>query len=241
MENEWNEEVIGHPVSSKFHEEIQFLYKEIINRSIIIKLMENNSITLWSKNALINVDDYAAIIAFQTLFPNLYDANMQSEVVEITTTNPPKPSDYAFQLAAYFKAYHSVKYGHIFRRLLDRTYLGNLIRTREQYNIWQSISIQQQKQPQQGKQYMYNGSPTLSQNPSFSEYQLQQKDRNWENLYLQDPSSGYTQAEHDEYIKKTNNASDNGTMKKLEKPHVVLEEVERTIPRGQGVTWNHIH
>jgi hypothetical protein len=210
--NKWNNEIESHPISPKFHENVEYMWQELINRPTVIKLMNTSS-------SLINQDDYAAIIAFQCLFPHLYDQNTNPNVVQIVPSNPPKPSDYAFQIAAYYKAYHSTTHGHIFERLLDPRYCHNVMRSNSNYLNWEHNSTITQQQTEQHTRQLQQVAqqrtqhsartavkPLVVEQSQATLYKLKPADHNWANFYVQDPvkatAAGYTRNKYDAYLRK---------------------------------------
>ena len=251
--NKWNNEIESHPISPKFHANVEYMWQELINRPTVIKLMNTSS-------SLINQDDYAAIIAFQNLFPHLYDQNTNPNVVQIVPSNPPKPSDYAFQIAAYYKAYHSTTHGHIFERLLDPRYCHNVMRSNSNYLNWEHNSTITQQQTEQHTRQLQQAAqqrtqhsartavkPLVVEQSQATLYKLKPADHNWANFYVQDPvkatAAGYTRNKYDAYLRKKSateqaaaNAADNAvandpvslsSMNSLQQLRTMQADVER--------------
>ena len=140
---QYRNENTGQPVSAAFQNNIQLMYKQLAEKtSTVIKLMFTDPTF-----ALINTDDFRAIVAFQNMFPHLFSHHKNPKLIRIL---PPaqniKPSDYAFQIAAFHKAYHSPSHGHIFQRLLNPQYLHNIMISRNNLSKWECSLAKQTQQ-----------------------------------------------------------------------------------------------
>ena len=136
------QERVGLPCSPGFHRQIE---------KAVVKLREHGNgqggaivdlsrfVQLGLANAqrysLIHFDDFAAVLAFQTIFPGLYRGEIERLYTATVPTHSPTPWDYAVQIAAFYFCFTHEVHGTAFRRLLLPNYRRRVLNS---YHKWQA-------------------------------------------------------------------------------------------------------
>ena len=135
-QSETPQERIGFPCSKTFHEKIEAAVIELRNKGAIVDMSRFASLGMANalQYALINRDDFAAVIAWQTIYPRIgtglpaecvYTASLPSQL--------PHPCDYAVQIAAFYFAFTHEIYGQAFKRLLNPSYRQNVLQSQRKW------------------------------------------------------------------------------------------------------------
>ncbi len=166
-------ERVGLPCSPGFQRQIKEsvikLREQCKGRGCIIYLSRFLHLGLANaqRYSLIHGDDFAAVLAFQTVFPGLFRVDDDRLFVATIPGPSPTPFDYAVQVAAFYFAYTHEEYGIEFRRLLQPDYRRRVMNS---HTKWRAAILRHSQKQGQRVEVPPGFTPDLMKKPQLKEF-----------------------------------------------------------------------
>jgi hypothetical protein len=184
LQQERAQERVGLPCSPAFHQRIENAVIElrehgqgggaVVDLSRFLHLGMANA----QRYSLIHQDDFAAVLAFQSIFPGLFSAGIERLHTASVPGQKPRAWDYAVQIAAFYFAFTHEVYGMEFRRMLNPVYRRRVLVSRAKWQAAiapapQQHSLQQQVAPQPQRAHHAAAPPGFAAEPQ-NQHQLEE-------------------------------------------------------------------